>query len=238
MAFYSEIVDAYDAIFPYNEKQLLFVESKVGELAGQTIMDIGCGTGSLSIAMARRSARVRGFDFDSEMLAKAEAKRPQALDLQFRQGDMRLVSNYFTPANFDAVLCLGNTLVHLNSLDEVEKTISGIAERLKPGGRFILQIVNYDRIIADHVDCLPTIKTDNYSFVRNYHHTGKDKVDFETILKTPTATIKNSVPLLMITRDQIDKLLSKYFSAVNYFGGFDGSVWSLNSFHLVVEAIK
>lgn len=239
MAFYSEIVEAYDAIFPYDEAQLFFVEEACnGSVASKSILDIGCGTGSLSIAMARRSARVRSFDFNEEMLAKAEEKRPQALNLKFQQGDMRHVAEYFQPEVFDLALCFGNTLVHLQSYRDLEDTINAIAQRIKIGGKFLLQIVNYDRIIKDEVKSLPTITQEPYSFVRNYHHRNDGKVDFETILTTPDCQVKNSVPLLMIGRDELLQLLNQYFSKVICYGGFNKACWTESSFHLVVEATK
>lgn len=239
MAFYSEIINAYDALFPYNEKQLAFTELCCGaSLHNKSVLDMGCGTGALSIAIARRSAKVRSFDFNADMVRVAEEKRPQALDLQFIQGDMCLVDELFPTLDYDAVLCYGNTLVHLKSNKEVETVIKKVVDRLRNGGKFLLQIVNYDRIINDEIDNLPTIKTDDYSFVRNYVRRSDGKVDFATILNTPTATIENNVPLLMLTKEQLGVILEKYFSDIKYYGGFDQSPWSSSSFHLVVEATK
>ncbi|MBS2213432.1 class I SAM-dependent methyltransferase [Carboxylicivirga mesophila] len=239
MAFYSELVEAYDAVFPLNPKQLEFVQQACGgSLAAKSVLDMGCGTGSLSIAMARQSAKVRAFDFDAEMVAKAGEKRPQALDLQFQQGDMRLVDTYFLPMLFDAVLCFGNTLVHLDSSDEVALTIEKVAGRLNAGGKLMLQIVSYDRVLDNQVTSLPTINTAEYSFVRHYKHRTDGKIDFSTLLETPTAKIENSVPLLALRKEQLEAILKEYFSEINCFGGFDRSQWSPNTFHLVVEAIK
>nr|WP_262896394.1 class I SAM-dependent methyltransferase [Carboxylicivirga marina] len=215
-----------------------FVETACGQLASKVVLDMGCGTGALSIAMARRSAKVRAFDYDADMLGKAEEKRPAALDIVFRQGDMRLVDAYFMPTTFDVALCFGNTLVHLQTLEEVEQTIEAVSGRLKQDGRFLLQIVNYDRVIADDVKSLPTLNSEPYTFIRNYIHRSDGKVDFETILNKGKQSIKNSVPLLMIRQEELDNILRKYFTKVEYFGGFDRSQWSPSSFHLVVEATK
>ncbi len=239
MEFYSQIVQAYDAIFPLNEKQLDFVEGALGgRLLSKSILDIGCGTGSLSIAMGRRSAKVRSFDFDEQMIRKAEEKRPQALDVRFQQGDMRQIDQLYPGISYDAVLCFGNTLVHLSSIDEVEDVFKQVANRLVDGGKFLLQIVNYDRVIKDMVDALPTIETDKYTFVRNYIHRPDGNIDFNTILSFDNQCIENTVTLLALKRADIEELLLKYFRNVTSYGAFNGDKWSEQSFHLVVEAEK
>jgi len=239
MPFYSQIVEAYDELFPLNGKQLEFVEKALGgDVVAKSIMDIGCGTGALSIALARRSAQVRAFDFDDEMVAKAEEKRPQALDLTFAQGDMRTTQELYPKAKFDAALCFGNTLVHLSTFDEVKAVFKQVSEQLKEGGKFLFQIINYDRVLADKVEALPTIRTDQYSFVRNYIHRADGNIDFETILQSSDCEINNTVRLLALTKAQLDDVLQAFFTEVNYFGGFDGSDWRKESFHMVVEATR
>lgn len=239
MAFYSQIVEAYNELFPFNKKQLEFVEQKLGNsLAGKCIMDIGCGTGALSVAMARRSARVRAFDYDESMIKKAKENQPQALDLSFQQGDMRLTKKLYSSVSFDSVLCFGNTLVHLQNESEVFAVFNNVASQLKEGGKFLFQIINYDRILKDRVDALPTINTDNYTFVRNYIHRHDGNIDFNTILTTSNERIENTVTLLALTKKQVVDELKNCFPEVNVFGGFDGGDWTPQSFHLVVEAIK
>jgi len=239
MAFYSQLVEAYDKLFPFSRPQLEFVERVLeGSLSNMRIMDMGCGTGSLAIAMARRSAKVRAFDYDAEMIVKSNEKRPQALDLEFRQGDMKQTLAMYPDVKFDAVLCFGNTLVHLSSKEEVEKLFAAIAQQLNIGGKFVFQIINYDQVLDNKVDALPPIEVDEYSFVRNYIHREDGNIDFETALSTPDGLIRNTVTLLALRQREVHLMLAPYFNSIKCYGGFDESEWHSNSFHLVVEATK
>jgi len=238
MEFYSNIADAYDELFPFNEKQLFFVEKALGgQLVQKSILDMGCGTGSLAIAMARRSAKVRAFDFDVKMIEKAEEKRPQALDLQFQQGDINLISDDYSSTQFDSILCLGNTLVHLDEQADVLKLFWNIKKQLNPGGKFIFQIVNYDRIRKDQIDHLPTIESGDYTFKRDYLHRRDGKIGFVTSLMYKGNVVsENEVFLQPLFKKWLEQPLTELFSKVEFFGGFDRSEWNQDSFHLVVEA--
>jgi len=241
MAFYSSISNAYDAIFPFNPAQLEFIEACFGgAVAGKRIVDAGCGTGSLAIMLARRSARVIGFDADKEMIAIAEEKRPQALDLRFRTGDLIEELTHFDKNSFDAVLCFGNTLVHLKDEDKVEEFVRNASEVLKPGGKLLLQIVNYDRVLDKGVKSLPVIETSGYRFERNYVLSGDGHILFETMLtdRNSGEVISNSVPLLPLRKETLESIVEKYFSKTACYGDFKQNVWSEETFHLVIKAEK
>src|SRR5262245_46177018 len=73
---------------------------------GQSVLDIGCGTGSLSLAAKRRvgpSGRVHGIDAGPEMIARARKKAGRArLDVEFTTGVVEAMP--FADGDFDAVL--------------------------------------------------------------------------------------------------------------------------------------
>jgi len=241
MTFYNRIVEAYDQLFPFNPKQQDFIEESLSvDLANKRILDIGCGTGSLAINLARRSANVDAFDFDPMMIVKAEEKRPQALNLRFRQGDMLKLGSMYRTASYDAILCFGNTLVHLVDVKQIENVLLGISDGLKAEGRFFMQIVNYDRILNDQVDHLPTIDAADYSFKRDYMHRKDGLIDFSTRLtvKSDKTVLQSSIPLFPLRKSELLTLMNGLFSEVRYFGGFDRSEWTEQSFHLVIEAVK
>ncbi len=241
MTFYTSISKAYDELFPFNPTQAEYVQSCFSNsVAGKMIIDAGCGTGALAVMLARRSAHVLGFDSDSKMIAVAKEKQPQALNLKFNVGDLVDDLNDFEEDKYDGILCFGNTLVHLIRKERIEQFIKRTSELLKKNGKLLLQIVNYDRVLEDRVDSLPTINTDNYEFIRIYHHQPDGLINFETVLsaKFTCKQTVNSVLLLPLKKQELENMLAPYFSKVIFYGDFKKSVWKENSFHLVVEAIK
>jgi ubiquinone/menaquinone biosynthesis C-methylase UbiE len=74
--------------------ELLAVLVAEGDLRGRRVLDVGCGTGRLAVALAERGARVWGIDPSEEMLAQARAhsegkvalKRAAAEALPFKDG--------------------------------------------------------------------------------------------------------------------------------------------------------
>ncbi len=241
MAFYSSISIAYDQLFPLNPAQAEFVDSCfANSVAGKKIVDAGCGIGSLAILLARRSANVYGFDSDSNMIDIAKEKQPQALNLKFNVGDLVDELSGLERNRYHGVLCFGNTLVHLATIDRIEQFVKQSSRLLKRDGKLLIQIVNYDRVLKKKVDSLPTINTDNYEFIRKYNHRSDGLIDFETVLsaKFTCEQTVNSVLLLPLRREELEDALTPYFTKVNFYGDFKKSPLSEDSFHIVVEASK
>jgi 2-polyprenyl-3-methyl-5-hydroxy-6-metoxy-1,4-benzoquinol methylase len=97
------------------------------------LLDIGCGTGSLSIVLAGLGCHVTGIDFSPEMIALAVAKAKKAhYSIQFQVMDAAFPQ--LPPRQFDAAVCR-----HLLwALPEPSQVLQRWVQLLKPGGRLIL----------------------------------------------------------------------------------------------------
>jgi len=142
--------DDYVALLPEYTKrdtrrELDFVEKSLGVKQNELVLDLACGGGRHSVGMARRNFRVVGVDISLSMLARAgELAQDAGQKINFIHGDMRDLGFEQT---FDGVFCLGTSLGYFD-----EKTnaavLHGVFRALKPGRRFLLEMVNRDYIIT------------------------------------------------------------------------------------------
>ncbi len=102
----------------------------------ERILDIGCGSGSLTIELEKRGYRMIGADISSEMLALADKKsRDAGLNIQYIARDMRDI----TLANkVDAVVSCLDSINYLTH--GLNRCFKSVADCLNPGGLFIFDI--------------------------------------------------------------------------------------------------
>ena len=239
--FYSSISEYYSEIFPFNPAQLQFVIKNTGGLSGKKVLDIGCATGELSFQLAKNGAQVTGIDLNEDLLDKAKTGKAHP-KITFRKGDMLKLKSDFQNKTFDTVLCFGNTLVHLPASGLILKMMKGVYDVLKPGGVFLLQILNYDYILSEPVTELPLIETENIKFVRHYSFDESSPlISFQTELhlKKEGEVIFNETPLLALKSNELKNLLDEAgFKGVGFFANFREAAFGGNHLPLVLKAGK
>ena len=237
--FYESIAKVYDYIFPKNRKQLEFVESIKKISNEEKILDIGCATGNLTELLGEKTGNVVGIDLDKELLKEAKDKHP---NLNFENMNMLKINEKFEENSFDRVVSFGNTLVHLDSREEVEEFFQKVYKTLKFNGFFIVQIINYNRVIEKNIKNLPTINNEKVKFVRDYEYDKSiGKVNFitELTIKEANLNIKNNIKLLALTKVEIQKFLGEIgFRNIEFYGDFEGRELSDNSEALIFVAQK
>lgn len=239
--FYSSISTYYSEIFPYKPAQLQFVKKQLGQIEGAKILDIGCATGELSYHLAEQGAEVTGIDLNSDLIAQAKSSQIHP-DLHFQVGDMLKLTTDFQPKSFNAALCFGNTLVHLLSAERIQKMLEGVHQVLKPDGKFLLQILNYDYILEKKVTELPLIETESTRFIRKYiidEDAPLIKFQTELVLKKEGKSVRNVTPLLALRSEELKKLLSQSgFRNIELFANFKEEPFGGDHLPLVVRCGK
>jgi cyclopropane fatty-acyl-phospholipid synthase-like methyltransferase len=240
MEFYKSIAEVYNKIFPLNPGQVNFTNRAFSQTGDLNLLDIGCGTGSLTLALSATFKKVVGIDLNEAMLEKARRMANEKTNLEFILLDMLEIDRHFYPQTFDGIVCYGNTLVHLSSLDQISFFFKKCQRLLTPGGKLLIQIINYDRILDKRINSLPTLENNDIQFIRDYYYNaGKHLIDFETILtiKDTNQVIINRVPLFPVRKSEIETaLLDAGFSKLNFFGNFKGEALGTDSIPMVIEA--
>jgi SAM-dependent methyltransferase len=123
-----------------------FILEALSPRDGAEVLDIGCGYGRHAIELAQAGFRVTGLDLSLPLLIRAadEAQR-RSLAVNFVHADMREMS---FSAQFDAAYCVLSSFGYFDE-DANLRVATGICRALKPGGRFVLDILNRDYIVGD-----------------------------------------------------------------------------------------
>ena len=244
MAFYQQIAPYYHYIFPLQQSQVDFVKSSFSYLSQVKLLEAGCGIGLLSIALASSHLKIVAFDLDESMLKEAQTSMQELSvtsdQLQFLHFNMLQINNVFEAESFDGVLCFGNTLVHLESKENVLSFLLQVKKVLKPTGKVLFQILNYDMLLDQQITSLPLIDNEEIRFERYYSYPLNSLLlEFKTILtiKKDQRKMVHSIPLLPLRFSDILSLLQQAgFNKYQFYGSYARIPFTFESDSLVVEA--
>lgn len=102
---------------------------------GERVLDVACGQGILSRAMAEAGACVLGVDSSPSLVARARELRAENAGIEYRVGDAQHLGDTIDPGGigFDAAACL----MALMNIEDLNATLAGVSAMLRPGGRFV-----------------------------------------------------------------------------------------------------
>ena len=123
---YDEFIRFYGSVF----ERLSFTP--------RTVVDLGCGSGAVTVPLARAGYEVTGIDISPDMLAIAQNKADKAgLDILFLNMDMR---TFALPSPVDCVISALDCVNYLEGLDDAGAAFERVYDSLRDGGVFIFDI--------------------------------------------------------------------------------------------------
>lgn len=117
-----------------------FIERRFAErgISPSLVLDLGCGTGRMTLELARRGYDMIGADASAEMLSRAaDRARREKREILFLQQDMRELELYGTVG---AVVSTLDCVNYLTDAADLDRTFALVHNYLDPGGLFLFDV--------------------------------------------------------------------------------------------------
>ncbi|HEY5970578.1 MAG TPA: bifunctional 2-polyprenyl-6-hydroxyphenol methylase/3-demethylubiquinol 3-O-methyltransferase UbiG [Pseudoxanthomonas sp.] len=125
------------ALHALNPVRLDYVKQRIG-LRDAAVLDVGCGAGLLSEALAKEGAKVAAIDLAPELIKVAKLHRLESgVEVDYRLQSVESLAAE-APGSFDAITCMEM----LEHVPDPAAIIAACATLLKPGGRLFLSTLN------------------------------------------------------------------------------------------------
>ena len=255
MQMYDQFSLNYDRFVNWNNRlayELPFLERT---LKGRPrVLDAACGTGMHALALAQRGFIASGADLSAGMIERARANAATAgLEVDFRTAGFGELARSFAPGTskpeFDAVLCLGNSLPHAVGPGALEGALRDFAACLKPGGLLLLQNRNFDAVTETRDRWMgPQSQREGekeWLFFRFYDFLPSGLIQFNVATLTREGDrpwrqqITSSMLRPLTQADLANALPAAGFEQIEWFGGLAGEPFdAAASGNLVVMARK
>lgn len=145
--FFNNYSDSYDKeCFTNNtEFEVDFLIEELGLKPGDSLLDIGCGTGRHAVGLAKKGIRVTGVDISEKMLEKASKRASRAgVNVELICENAAL---FISEARFDAAISICEGAFSILGKGDCPyrrdmAILANIANALKPDGKFVLTVLN------------------------------------------------------------------------------------------------
>ncbi len=138
---YNEFANVYDRLQDIDYDSFIDYYEKIFEkfnMKPHLVLDLGCGTGNITIPLSQKGCEMIGIDLSEEMLHIAAQKaRDKNLDILFLNQDMTEFELYGT---VDAIICALDGVNYLTMDNDLEKLFALVKNYLNPDGLFIFDI--------------------------------------------------------------------------------------------------
>jgi len=140
--------ELYPFVFP--EKRVAAADEQVAKALaltkppGKSVLDLCCGPGRCSIALAKKGFRVTGVDKTRYLLNKARAKAKAArVNIEWVREDMR---DFVRPASFALVLSMFTSFGYFDDRQDDMTVLQNMFTSLQPGGACLIEVLGKERL--------------------------------------------------------------------------------------------
>lgn len=152
--FYSWMMGDFDS--RKNEFLAFCKRNELRPSTSKIAIDLDAGHGIQSIALAEIGFKVLAIDFNAQLLSELETRKNE-LPIQIINSDFKSFVKYGNQAAL--IVCCGDTISHLDSVEEITQLFSDIHDSLAVNGKFVLSFRDYSYELTDSSRFIP-VKND------------------------------------------------------------------------------
>ena len=201
------------------------------------ILELCCGTGRLTIPIAKDGYHITGVDYTSSMLEQARVKASEEkLKIEFIEADIRTLD---LPDKYDLIFIPFNSIHHLYKNEDLFKAFNVVKNHLKKGGLFLLDCFNPNiQFIVEGEKEIKEIAeyTTNdgreiliKQIMRYENKTQINRIEWHYYINGKFDSIQNLDMRLFFPRELDSYLEWNGFNITHKFGGFEKEAFNDNS---------
>ncbi len=149
---YNEFSKVYDNMMSYVDYELWIelIERYLDEFDVESVLELGCGTGEVTLRLYRDGYKVLGTDISETMLIHARRKAElYEYDINFEEKNMIEIES---EEKYDSVISIFDTINHLKSTEELSKVFGNVNKILNDKGVFLFDVVSREMLEEMFVD--------------------------------------------------------------------------------------
>ena len=151
---YREMAALYDQFMEHvtYDKWVMFTKEVIKQRNKhvQAVVDLGCGTGNISICLAKEGYSVIGIDSSSDMLTLAEQKASNCkLSIQWILNDIRKLDGL---KDIDLAISYCDVINYITDKNDLKETFERVNRILKQGGIFIFDVHDIEFIEQHYIN--------------------------------------------------------------------------------------
>ncbi len=219
------------------DAEVAFVERALGLTEPSDVLDLCCGPGRHSVRLALRGHHVTGVDISAYNLEKAAERAAEfAVDVTWCEGDMRATG--LGESSQDAAI---NMFTAFGFFDDAgnQRVLEEVARVLRPGGRFLVDLVNRDSLMRRHQPRMWNERHNGALLFQEHAFdsaTGSQTTKWN-IIKADGERISQSFTVRVYTLQELEvRMALAGLEVEDAWGGLDGSELTMDSHRLVVLA--
>jgi SAM-dependent methyltransferase len=201
-------------------------------------LDLCCGPGRCSIALAKKKFRVTGVDLSTFLLGKARINaKKQKIKIEWIKSDMR---DFIRPNFYGLVINTFSSFGYFDDKKDDIRVLKNVYESLKPEGLFVIEMKSKEWLCRHMKGVTSDSYPDGTLLVQRHR-----LFDNCTRIENEWIIIKNGKSksyafhhTIYTAQEMIDRLVHAGFKTVTIVGDFDGAKYDFDSSRMIVIARK